>query len=149
VFESLPGVGKLGRLLFLFYRGKQGLSLANQFGRCLPSQRVADLSWAFVSLNSLPLLRIANKENSATPSAEDRCMVERRRPYDPGSARRALPILSPCRAVGVNSEGLLKSESDEYILAKQSLINFNSYVLADFWHQPTRILMPSFAGLWG
>ena len=100
MFESLPGVGKLGRLLFLFYRGKQGLSLANQFGRCLPSQRVADLSWAFVSLNSLPLLRIANKENSATPSAEDRCMVERRRPYDPGSARRALPILSPCRAVG-------------------------------------------------
>ena len=90
MFESLPGVGKLGRLLFLFYRGKQGLL----------SQRVADLSWAFVSLNSLPLLRIANKENSATPSAEDRCMVERRRPYDPGSARRALPILSPCRAVG-------------------------------------------------
>jgi hypothetical protein len=105
------------------------LSLANQFGRCLPSQRVADLSWAFVSLNSLPLLRIANKENSATPSAEDRCMVERRRPSNPGSARRALPILSPCRAVGVNSEGFLKSESDEYILAKQSLINFNTSIL--------------------
>jgi hypothetical protein len=45
----------------------------------------------------------------------------RARSYDSGSARRALPILSPCRAVGVNSEGLLKSESDEYILAKQSL----------------------------
>jgi hypothetical protein len=39
-------------------------------------------------------------------------MVEGRAPYDSGSARRALPILSPCRAVGVNSEGLLKSESD-------------------------------------
>jgi CRP/FNR family cyclic AMP-dependent transcriptional regulator len=33
--ESLTGVGKLGRIVFLFYRGKQGLSLENQFGRCL------------------------------------------------------------------------------------------------------------------
>jgi hypothetical protein len=40
--------------------------------------QASTLSWAFVSRNSLPSLRIANKENSATPSAEDRCMVEGR-----------------------------------------------------------------------
>jgi hypothetical protein len=33
--ESLTGVAKLGRMVFLFYRRQQGLSLENQFGRCL------------------------------------------------------------------------------------------------------------------
>ena len=65
------------------------------FGRKLGL--VPTVSWG---RESGPLLRIANKENSATPSAEDRGMVGRARPYDSGSARRALPILSPCRAVG-------------------------------------------------
>ncbi len=111
MFESLPGVGKLGRLLFLFYRGKQGLSLANQFGRCLPSQRVADLSWAFVSLNSLPLLRIANKENSATPSAEDRCMVEGRALTTPALQDAPSSIWSPCRAALGEFRGALKVSS--------------------------------------
>jgi site-specific recombinase XerD len=32
---ALTGVAKLGRMVFLFYRRQQDLSLENQFGRCL------------------------------------------------------------------------------------------------------------------
>ena len=47
-------------------------------------------------------------------------MVEGR-PYDSGSARRALPYFVALQGRWVNSEGLLESASYECILAKQSL----------------------------
>jgi hypothetical protein len=81
--------GSLAGCCSCFYRGKQGLSLANQFGCCLPSQRVADLSWSFVSLNSLPSLRIANKETQ---------QLHRRRIVVWWKGAPS-PIWSPCRAV--------------------------------------------------
>jgi hypothetical protein len=54
----------------------------------------------FVSLNPHRCLRIANKEYPATPSAEDRCMVEGRALTTPALQDALFPILSPCRAVG-------------------------------------------------
>ena len=53
----------------------------------------------FVSLNSLFLLRIANKKYSATPSAADRCMVGGRALTTPALQDALSSILSPCRAV--------------------------------------------------
>jgi hypothetical protein len=78
------------------------------------------LSWALVSLNSLPSLRIANKENSPTPSAEDPCMAEGRALTIPALQDTPSPNFVAVQGGWVNSEGLL-SASDEYIFAKQSL----------------------------
>jgi hypothetical protein len=68
---------------------------------------VENLAVTFVSLNSLPLLRIANKENSATPSAEDRCMVEGRALTTPALQDAPSPF---CRLAGPLGEfrGALK-----------------------------------------
>jgi hypothetical protein len=94
--------GRESRDLLLFSQLDQGRTAKQAL-------QASTLSWAFVSLNSQPSLRIANKENSATPSAEDRCMVEGRALTTPALQDAPSPFGRLAGPRWVNSEERLKS----------------------------------------
>jgi hypothetical protein len=76
-------------------------------------------SWAFVSLNSLPLLRNANKRKLSNSIGGGSLYGGGARPYDSGSARRALPYFVALQGRWVNSEGSLESVS---VMVQESLL---------------------------